>query len=244
MSEEKNSEYPGLSDSMWMKPITMEQNGSARRRKAGKLFANSCRTIEIVVLVLTCIYLAIQTNTMVAQSQWAASQTATMAEQSKIMSQQYQTMIEQTKQNSLTNKLTAATFLREHYQTINKVLAEQPEARKALKLDIKKVLAYMLITDYDNIHQMYKGDVIDKSKWRMLEPFIRQTMIEQSNIRYLWYKPGNRGRSAGFKDYVDACVYYNAPNVRAIRDAGIIGRLPQDERIRIQNADCPDLLRE
>ncbi|MGZ8898323.1 MAG: hypothetical protein ACXW1Q_08440 [Halobacteriota archaeon] len=226
MVEEKVSAVSGLSDSMSVNATT---GVTANRLKRVKLAISLLRFIEVLAVVLTCLILVKQTQLLV---------------------QQTQVLVKQGEESRLSNKMQVASYLREHYQTINKVLAEHSEARDAFGLDIKKVMAYMLLAEYDNIFQMFEDGMIDDRKWQILEPFIRNQMNDDKlPIRTLWSNLADRGaRSPGFEDYVEVCVYSGLHALPAMNKASdgmerlgtLRGRLTNKPQINLQKTLCPE----
>lgn len=225
MLQDKASASSASLDSMSAKAIALI--AAANKRNKLKVFVHSLRFVEVLSVLITCFF---------------------VLQQTRIMSRQTEAMALQIQENAISNKLQVDQFLREHYQTINKVLAEQPEARNAFGLSIQQVMSYMLLADYDHIYQMFEEKMIDNNKWTMLEHFIRNFMTESKlPIKAIWI--GDRGaRSPGFESYVEACVYselYESPDMNPNMDgmketSKLRGRLTTRERIDIRRRDCPE----
>jgi hypothetical protein len=220
MVQEKVSADSGLSDTISARAIAF--GVTANKRNCLKWLGHSLRLFEVLAVLITCLFMFDQTKSLA----------------------------EQTKENTLSNKLQVAQVLRDHYQTINKVLAEQPIARRAFRLSINQVMAYMLLADYDHIYQMYQEKMIDQTKWNVLDRFIRSQMNDSNlPIKKIWSSKKKRGaRSPGFEKYVEACVYsdlYDSPAMNAgIDDIKKNGKLRsslnEQERISIQKNVCPE----
>lgn len=209
-----------VSYSMSVNAITT--GATANKLKRVKLAINLLRFIEVLTVVITCLILVKQTQLLV---------------------QQTQVLVKQGEESRLSNKMQVASYLREHYQTINKVLAEHREARDAFGLDIKKVMAYMLLAEYDNIFQMFEEGMIDDRKWQILEPFIRNQMKDDKlPIRTLWGNLADRGaRSPGFEDYVAVCVYPDSHAFPAISNGmEKSGTLTKKQQVNLQKTLCPE----
>jgi hypothetical protein len=193
------------SDSMGAKALAIATSVRANKHSKLKLFVHLLRFFESFAVAVTCYFVIEQTKEMV----------------------------QQTNENRVTSKVAVTNFLREHYQTINKVLAEQEKARSELGLSINEVIGYMLISDYDTIYQMHNEGMIEDGKWKVLDHFIRQQMNDSKwQIKKLWRAPGNRGRSPDFQAYVEACVYSD------YYDSWLTTR----QLIKEQKTRCPDLL--
>lgn len=184
MVEEKPSPIPGLSD--FSRSVNIHPPLKAKALNKPKAILNTCRFIEIFAVIITCIVLVHQSSVLVKQ----------------------------VKESKLTRDLQVAGILREHYQTINKVLVEHDSARDAFGLKPEGVMAYMLLAEYDSLFQMFDEDMIGLEKWNsIVEPLISTQMTQNKKIPIEATLRGDRtGRSAGFLKYVEACVYENFSN--------------------------------
>lgn len=116
---------------------------------------------------------------------------------------------------------TAAHSVRTHFVELNQLLLENAELRELFDLEMKEVLAVMLLNDFENLFTQYVEDLIDSEFWKSKVILMKRT-VNLPWVREVWKSEHRDGFQKDFIEFIDSLLIEEPESVAA--DSAVTSR--------------------
>jgi hypothetical protein len=100
---------------------------------------------------------------------------------------------------------TAAHSVRTHFVEMNQLLLENAELRELFDLEMKEVMAMMLLNDFENLYSQYVEGLLEDDFWDSKVTIMRKT-VNRPWVLEVWKSEHQDGFQKGFAQFIDSLL--------------------------------------